>query len=90
MPKCRGRRPIRIVPHQTARRALFSNAAKTLDGGAAILRDAGKVIVFYAPCNPTCCSTEAANAGSLTGKPQRPSAARARGLARLSELFGAY
>jgi hypothetical protein len=26
-------------PHQTAKRALFSNAAKTRDGGAAISRD---------------------------------------------------
>lgn len=40
-------------PHQTARRALSSNAAKTLDGGAAILRDARKVVAFALLATPT-------------------------------------
>ena len=33
-----------IWPHETVKRALSLNAAKTLDGGVAILRDAWKAI----------------------------------------------
>jgi hypothetical protein len=38
--------PDNLPVHQTARRAPSSKAAKTLDGGAGISRDAWKVIAF--------------------------------------------